>query len=63
MDLTRVRAYYDETWRHYRLLWLTSATPGIHFGYWDAQTKRYEEALLDITVKVSPSWRPFTASP
>jgi tocopherol O-methyltransferase len=48
MDLTAVRAYYDETWLDYRLLWLTRATPGIHFGYWDEETKRHEEALRNL---------------
>jgi tocopherol O-methyltransferase len=48
MDLTGVRAYYDETWLDYRLLWLTRATPGIHFGYWDEETTRHEEALRNL---------------
>jgi cyclopropane fatty-acyl-phospholipid synthase-like methyltransferase len=48
MDLTSVRAYYDETWLDYRLLWITPATPAIHFGYWDEKTKRHEVALCNL---------------
>ena len=48
MDLTSVRAYYDETWLDYRLLWITRQTPGIHFGYWDEETTRHEDALCNL---------------
>jgi tocopherol O-methyltransferase len=46
--LADVRAYYDETWLDYRVLWLRRRTPGIHFGYWDEQTRRHADALLNL---------------
>jgi hypothetical protein len=32
-DVSRIRAYYDETWLDYRMLWLNPRNRAIHFGY------------------------------
>lgn len=45
-DLRRVSAYYDETWLDYRLLWLDPGNYGVHFGYWDAQTRGHAHSLI-----------------
>lgn len=47
-DLARIRAYYDETWLDYRVLWLNSANRAIHFGYWDADTRTHGESLTTM---------------
>jgi tocopherol O-methyltransferase len=44
-DLGPMRAYYDETWFDYRLLWLNRSNYAIHFGYWDERTRSHPEAL------------------
>src|ERR1700737_2498022 len=44
-DLAKIRAYYDETWLDYRLLWLNPTNYAIHFGYWDDATHSHAEAL------------------
>ncbi len=44
----RLRAYYDETWLDYRLLWLNRQNYAIHFGYWDEHTRSHTEALLNM---------------
>ncbi|HYB01120.1 MAG TPA: hypothetical protein VED37_12960, partial [Ktedonobacteraceae bacterium] len=45
-DLSRIRAYYDETWFDYRMLWLNSQNRAIHFGYWDKHTRSHAQSLL-----------------
>ena len=45
-DLTRIRAYYDETWLDYRMLWLNPQNRAIHFGYWDEHTRSHTQSLL-----------------
>src|SRR5712691_2683673 len=45
-DLSRIRAYYDETWLDYRLLWLNAQNRAIHFGYWDEHTRSHAQSLL-----------------
>lgn len=47
-ELARVRAYYDETWLDYRLLWLNRQNRAIHFGYWDAHTRSHSESLTNM---------------
>jgi cyclopropane fatty-acyl-phospholipid synthase-like methyltransferase len=47
-DLARIRAYYDETWLDYRMLWLNPANRAIHFGYWDATTRTHAESLIKM---------------
>jgi tocopherol O-methyltransferase len=45
-DLSRIRAYYDETWLDYRMLWLNPQNHAIHFGYWDEHTRSHAQSLL-----------------
>jgi tocopherol O-methyltransferase len=47
-DFSRIRAYYDETWLDYRLLWLNARNRAIHFGYWDEHTHSQSESLLNM---------------
>ncbi len=47
-DLDRVRAYYDQTWLDYRLLWLNRQNYAIHFGYWDDGTRSHSESLINM---------------
>ena len=46
--VSRIRAYYDETWLDYRLVWLPRQAPGMHFGYWDDQTSSHAQALVNL---------------
>ena len=45
-DLSRIRAYYDETWMDYRMLWLNPQNRAIHFGYWDEHTRSHTQSLF-----------------
>ncbi len=45
-DMARIRAYYDETWLDYRMLWLNPQNHAIHFGYWDEHTRSHAQSLL-----------------
>lgn len=45
-DLSRIRAYYDETWLDYRMLWLNPQNRAIHFGYWEKHTRSHAQSLL-----------------
>lgn len=45
-DLAGIRAYYEQTWFDYRLLWLRPGDRAIHFGYWEATTRRHADSLL-----------------
>jgi tocopherol O-methyltransferase len=45
-DLSRIRAYYDETWLDYRMLWLNTQNRAIHFGYWEKHTRSHAQSLL-----------------
>lgn len=47
-DLSRIRAYYDETWLDYRMLWLNPHNRAIHFGYWDEHIRSHSESLLNM---------------
>jgi tocopherol O-methyltransferase len=47
-DLSRIRAYYDETWLDYRMLWLNPQNRAIHFGYWNVHTRSHAQSLLDM---------------
>ena len=40
--------YYDLTEFHYRLHWNLEKSQSLHYGYWDASTKNFHEALLNI---------------
>jgi tocopherol O-methyltransferase len=47
-DVSRIRAYYDETWLDYRMFWLNPRNRAIHFGYWDKHTHSHGESLLNM---------------
>lgn len=47
-DMSGIRAYYDETWLDYRMLWLNPQNRAIHFGYWDEHIRSHSESLLNI---------------
>lgn len=47
-DLARIRAYYDQTWPDYRLLWLNPENYAIHFGYWDGSTEDHADSLINM---------------
>jgi cyclopropane fatty-acyl-phospholipid synthase-like methyltransferase len=49
-NLGKVRAYYDQTWLDYRLLWLNRRNLAIHFGYWDEKTRSHSQALTNLNV-------------
>jgi len=40
--------YYDLSEIHYRLHWNMDKSRSLHYGYWDASTKNFHEALLNI---------------
>ncbi|HUS03737.1 MAG TPA: methyltransferase domain-containing protein, partial [Chitinophagaceae bacterium] len=40
--------YYDLSEVHYRLHWDLNKSRSLHYGYWDASTKNFHEALLNI---------------
>ena len=45
-DLSRICAYYDQTWLDYRMLWLNPQNRAIHFGYWEKHTRSHAQSLL-----------------
>lgn len=47
-NLAQIRAYYDQTWLDYRVLWLNRQNRAIHFGYWDEHTRSHHAALLNM---------------
>lgn len=44
-DISR---YYDLSEVHYRRFWNLNQSRSLHYGYWDATTKNFHEALLNI---------------
>jgi cyclopropane fatty-acyl-phospholipid synthase-like methyltransferase len=43
----RIEAYYDQTWKDYRFLWLNRKNLAFHFGYHDGTTRGHADALLN----------------
>jgi len=43
-----IERYYDLSEVHYRLHWNLDKSRSLHYGYWDASTKNFHEALLNI---------------
>ena len=43
-----IARYYDLSEVHYRLFWNLQQSRSLHYGYWDASTKNFHEALLNI---------------
>ena len=46
--LRRLISYFEDTERDYRLWWMTSAALAMHFGFYDEQTRKHAEALLNM---------------
>lgn len=42
-----VARYYDLSEVHYRLFWQLEKSRSLHYGYWDASTRNFHEALLN----------------
>ena len=45
---TDIARYYDVSEVHYRRIWQLDKSRSLHYGYWDASTKNFHEALLNI---------------
>src|SRR5438067_4251267 len=43
-----IARYYELSEVHYRLFWNLNQSRSLHYGYWDASTKNFHEALLNI---------------
>ena len=43
-----VEQYYDLSQTHYKRVWDLQRSRSLHYGYWDASTKNFHEALLNI---------------
>jgi cyclopropane fatty-acyl-phospholipid synthase-like methyltransferase len=43
-----IARYYDLSEVHYRLFWQLEKAHSLHYGYWDASTRNFREALLNI---------------
>jgi tocopherol O-methyltransferase len=41
-----VDRYYDHTWWDFRFLWFGRGVPVMHFGHYDATTRRHAEAIV-----------------
>ncbi|MBD0350208.1 MAG: methyltransferase domain-containing protein [Flavisolibacter sp.] len=50
-----IARYYDLSEGHYRLFWNLGKARSLHYGYWDATTKSFHEALLRIN-EVLADW-------
>jgi len=46
--LRRLISYFEDTQRDYRLWWMTSAALAMHFGFYDEQTRKHAEALINM---------------
>jgi cyclopropane fatty-acyl-phospholipid synthase-like methyltransferase len=49
----KVISYYNQTWRQYCLVWLNADNLGIHFGYWDKDTKDHSQSLTNLNREVA----------
>lgn len=48
-----IARYYDVSEVHYRRIWRLDKSHSLHYGYWDASTKNFHEALLNINKVLS----------
>lgn len=48
-----IARYYDLSESQYRVFWNLSKSRSLHYGYWDATTKNFHEALLNINKVLS----------
>jgi tocopherol O-methyltransferase len=43
-----VSRYYDLSEVHYKMFWNLDKSKSLHYGYWDENTKTFDEALLNV---------------
>lgn len=55
-----VSLYYKEAWFGYRWFWQNRQNRALHFGYWDDDTKRHGDSLLNMNREVA---RPLDLQP
>ncbi|MBX9850939.1 MAG: methyltransferase domain-containing protein [Cytophagaceae bacterium] len=48
-----IARYYDLSEVHYKLFWNLEESKSLHYGYWDAGTKNFHQALLNINKVLS----------
>ena len=48
-----IARYYDVSEVHYRRIWQLDKSRSLHYGYWDASTNNFHEALLNINKVLS----------
>ena len=48
-----IERYYDLSEVHYKLFWNLKESRSLHYGYWDATTKNFHQALLNINKVLS----------
>ena len=48
-----IERYYDLSEVHYRKFWRLGKSRSLHYGYWDASTKNFHDALLNINRKLA----------
>jgi len=48
-----IARYYDLSEVHYRIFWDLEKSKSLHYGYWDATTRNFHEALLNINLILS----------
>src|SRR5207302_3719183 len=41
-----IARYYRECWLDYRFFWINRKNLGMHFGYWDEQTRNHAHSLI-----------------
>src|SRR5829696_2936288 len=46
--LRRLISYFEDTKRDYRIWWMTSDALAMHFGFYDEQTRKHAEALINM---------------
>ncbi len=44
----QIARYYDVSKTHYERVWNLNLSRSLHYGYWDAHTKTFHDALLNI---------------
>lgn len=49
----QVGKYYDVTRDHYRYFWKMNQCRALHYGYWDASTKNFSEAMARINAELA----------
>lgn len=48
-----IARYYDLSEVHYKLFWNLDESKSLHYGFWDASTRNFHEALLNINKLLS----------